>query len=513
MALQEPIEPRSNNEPLLNDAAVDQSGRFRPWYRNLWERGKTQIGEIISGVNRNAENIAQLETDYQNGDSNLSAAILIEAGVRASADATAATSISTVTARLDGSEAARNQNALFQQDGGSGTGVPASWSSWDNGSGVFQANPVTGDGYSFKLAGGAGASAGIIQTISVTPGQKLLARTRVRREAGTFAGAGVYLNFVDGAVSGVGTPQSIVFATDADTSGNISSAPDGEVLFEKEIEVPTGAVSLQVYAMSHFSTFGSIAASNEISWQELSVSAVTNAQAQVSEQATAIADIEGNLSASYALTVDANGRIAQMRLLSDGTTSSVAFTADVFKIYDGSSDIAPFSVSGGVVTMQNVEINGNLMINGTVNTDQLASGAVTNSGVSQNTASASLTSGSYVEVIDLDFTSVGIGVEIRASCDVEVGAFTPGAPSAKIEWELRRGTTVLKSGSTNGATETTTPGGLTYNTVRGTVVVDYNDLPSSGTYNYNLRIQVTNGGGTPTQSATNRFISAREFKR
>ena len=78
---------------------------------------------------------------------------------------------------------------------------------------------------------------------------------------------------------------------------------------------------------------------------------------------------------------------------------------------------------------------------------------------------------------------------------------------------MRRGTTVLKSGSTNGAIETTTPGGLTYNTVRGTVVVDYNDLPSSGTYNYNLRIQVTNGGGTPTQSATNRFISAREFKR
>ena len=164
-------------------------------------------------------------------------------------------------------------------------------------------------------------------------------------------------------------------------------------------------------------------------------------------------------------------------------------------------------------TADDFEFNGDVVVNGTLTTESLAANAVTSSGVEQNAASTSLTSGSYVEVIDLDFTSVGIGVEIRASCDVEVGAFTPGTPSAKIDWELRRGTTVLKSGSTNGAIETTTPGGLTYNTVRGTVVVDYNDLPSSGTYNYNLRVQVTNGGGTPTQSATNRFISAREFKR
>lgn len=201
--------------------------------------------------------------------------------------------------------------------------------------------------------------------------------------------------------------------------------------------------------------------------------------------------------------VDSDGNAyAGMRLVAAASGSDPAIIE--LTSADGSANVR----LGG-----DTEIDGDLVVNGTITTEGLAVGAVTNSGSSQNAASTSLTSGAYVEVIDLDFTSVGIGVEIRASCDVEVGAFTPGSPSSKIDWELRSGTTVLKSGSTNGAIETTTPGGLTYNTVRGTVVVDYNDLPSSGTYNYNLRIEVTNGGGTPTQSATNRFISAREFKR
>lgn len=74
----------------------------------------------------------------------------------------------------------------------------------------------------------------------------------------------------------------------------------------------------------------------------------------ISINATAIATVDGKLSASYALTVDGGGRIASMKLLSDGTTSSVKFLATTFSVYNGTTDEAPFTVEGGVVKAKKV---------------------------------------------------------------------------------------------------------------------------------------------------------------
>lgn len=73
--------------------------------------------------------------------------------------------------------------------------------------------------------------------------------------------------------------------------------------------------------------------------------------ARISINATAIATVDGKLSASYGLTVDGGGRIASMKLLSNGTTSSVKFKADTFAIYNNITDVAVFDVTGSQIKM------------------------------------------------------------------------------------------------------------------------------------------------------------------
>jgi len=78
--------------------------------------------------------------------------------------------------------------------------------------------------------------------------------------------------------------------------------------------------------------------------------------AKVTALSTATSTVDGKLSASYALTVDGGGRIASMKLLSDGTTSSVKFTASTFQVYNGTTDEAPFEVSGGAVKIKTANV-------------------------------------------------------------------------------------------------------------------------------------------------------------
>jgi hypothetical protein len=96
--------------------------------------------------------------------------------------------------------------------------------------------------------------------------------------------------------------------------------------------------------------------------------AISNAQgtantasAAVTTEANARANADGTLSARASLYLDVNGNISGYKIGSsvnlDGvTTSEFSVTADTFKIYNGSSKVSPFSVSGGVVSMTNVKV-------------------------------------------------------------------------------------------------------------------------------------------------------------
>jgi hypothetical protein len=97
-----------------------------------------------------------------------------------------------------------------------------------------------------------------------------------------------------------------------------------------------------------------------------------NRIAAVSSVSSAVSTVDGKLNASYGLTVDGNGRIASMKLLSNGSTSEIAFTADSFKIFNGTSNQAVFTASGG-----NIFINGSIITTGSVVRGVFASGEVT----------------------------------------------------------------------------------------------------------------------------------------
>jgi hypothetical protein len=83
-------------------------------------------------------------------------------------------------------------------------------------------------------------------------------------------------------------------------------------------------------------------------------STVNGQTASITTAQNTIAGIDGKLNASYGLSVDAGGRIASMKLLSNGTSSSVAFTADSFKVFNGTSNVSPFTVENGQVKMTGV---------------------------------------------------------------------------------------------------------------------------------------------------------------
>lgn len=74
-----------------------------------------------------------------------------------------------------------------------------------------------------------------------------------------------------------------------------------------------------------------------------------------------IAEVDGKLTGSLGFTVDVNGRIAALKLLSNGTTSNVAFKADAFDFFDGVTERPLLSAGAGLLT-----INGDLAVLGSI---------------------------------------------------------------------------------------------------------------------------------------------------
>ena len=243
--------------------------------------------------------------------------------------------------------------------------------------------------------------------------------------------------------------------------------------------------------------------------------------ASITTNATAITDINDNASASYVLQLNANGKVAQMVLNSNadsgtGATSTIAFLADTFKIdNDAGSSISPFVVSGGTVLIDNARINnlsadkilidgvtldtdgsGNLIIkSGGVDTNQIASNAVTNDKVQSISATKITADQLDAARINVDTLNVKHFADVSADIISHTGSAVPLSTFASA----------FQRGSTNFTTITSTTG--TY--LSSCVVDDVRDGASyqaiwTGVYgdctNGVLEYSV-NGGSTYTQAA------------
>jgi hypothetical protein len=78
--------------------------------------------------------------------------------------------------------------------------------------------------------------------------------------------------------------------------------------------------------------------------------------AAVTQTASVLADVDGNLKSSYGLQVDANGNVAGMKLLADNNGSEISFLADSFKVYNGTTGEAPFIVEDNTVKIKSANI-------------------------------------------------------------------------------------------------------------------------------------------------------------
>ena len=133
--------------------------------------------------------------------------------------------------------------------------------------------------------------------------------------------------------------------------------------------------------------------------------------ATVTELSTAVAGVDGKLNASYGLTVGAGNAIAGMKLLSDGTSSTVSFSSDQFNIYTAGGNVRPFTVSGNVVTMSNVVITGALNgATGTFNGNLSGASGTFTGGLSGATISGgTITIGNHTENV---FKASASGIQL-----------------------------------------------------------------------------------------------------
>lgn len=249
---------------------------------------------------------------------------------------------------------------------------------------------------------------------------------------------------------------------------------------------------------------GDTAVASQVTTLEAEVDGLSSSVTAVS---TAVSTIEGYLSASYALTVDANGRIASMKLLSDGTTTEVAFTADTFKVYNGTDDEAVFEVSGGVVYVGGDRVR----------TESMAVNAVTLSATPYETDTAIDVDSSWTEVASISATAADAATLIKVDWSAYIESSGDGS---LMEAQIKRGSTVVWgpvaiAGDPPAFEQTFTDEGDIYYapTFAGmTSAFDMDTPGSAGSYTYKLELRVPGSVTTPWQASYRRMF-AMAFKR
>ena len=127
---------------------------------------------------------------------------------------------------------------------------------------------------------------------------------------------------------------------------------------------------------------------------------VNNISSSVTSLQTATSDLQGNASSSFVLQTDANGAVSQMILESNASagtnpTSIIKFRADTFQITNNSTGaIAPFDVTGGVVTINNAAI-----VN--LSADKLTANTLNVAGKAVSGTAGNITGNAGVEVTNL----------------------------------------------------------------------------------------------------------------
>ena len=266
---------------------------------------------------------------------------------------------------------------------------------------------------------------------------------------------------------------------------------------------------------------------------------INTAEITILAHTSAIGTAEGDitaLEARYGIALDVNGYVSGFSLNNSGTVSSMTILADEFSIVEGAgggeTGIIPFSVSGGVVTMQNVVIDGDLVVAGTitnaeiadltVRTEELAANSVTDIVWIRTTSTIACTR-TYLAATTVQSAAItvaaGNDVLVMGKCHLSAN-WTGAAPGGqKFNWEIKRGTTSIGffnyAGMVAFGRQVGSPYTLYASTFHLTRGVDfYVDTPGSGTFTYNIVVNaLENPAVATTLSANDRALFLMEVKK
>jgi len=198
------------------------------------------------------------------------------------------------------------------------------------------------------------------------------------------------------------------------------------------------------------------------------------------------------LQARYGVSLNVNGYVTGFVQNNDGASGSFTILADRFSVVSpsGGSTVTPFTV-----TASGVQINGNLIVNGSVSTGSLASGAVTASTVYTNDAGLTAST-SWQSVANVSITAVdGSVAKVDFSARLTGVADTVSIPA---QYRLKRGSTVIRTGTfTVFQSKQVYTDYVSYNTYEFFQPVDsvfsmfHLDTPGAGSFTYTLEVLAT----------------------
>ena len=233
----------------------------------------------------------------------------------------------------------------------------------------------------------------------------------------------------------------------------------------------------------------------------------------IGEHTTSINGIEGEKT----LFIDADGNIAGYKVINGvGTPSEFIILANKFQIVDpdapdGGGVASPFTVTGGIVTMQNVNITGSLLVSGSVTNTKLGPEAVTTPKIADNAVSSflgveissistELHYAGWTELDDITVTTTSAQI-VKITVQVQFfSTFTSTTNWNEVESRLVRGSSTVIGPATIRSNRVVSISGIgpeNQNSPRETYIF-YDESPASGdnTYNFQCKLLLDESGGS-----------------
>lgn len=207
--------------------------------------------------------------------------------------------------------------------------------------------------------------------------------------------------------------------------------------------------------------------------------------------------------------VDSNGdAYAAIRLVAAASGGTPAIIE--LKSGDGTSDVR----LGG-----NTEIDGNLVVNGTIQTLGIVANGVTEVSSDSTDAAVALSDNTWTDVASVAVTvAAGETIKLEGSAYFEASysGGASGSTNVACDYRLVRDSTVLRTqDATNYVAIAGGPGSI-LSSGRGLALVLDTDSPGAGTYTYKLQANITLNGVGPsatTRDVSNRLLIVTRLKR